>query len=81
MQVKTNQNDMCRLWLGERNLSHILTRMVQLMRLGEPLHCGLSPQEDSEDGEIGRRPSEELVSEAEPATEDGEDHSKMFSFN
>ncbi|XP_076579469.1 SZT2 subunit of KICSTOR complex isoform X3 [Chaetodon auriga] len=27
-------------------------------------------EEDSEDGEIGRRPSEELVSEAEPATED-----------
>lgn len=46
------------------------------LRLDEPLHCGLSPQEDSEDGEIGRRPSEELVSEAEPATEDGEVHSK-----
>ncbi|XP_070764616.1 KICSTOR complex protein SZT2 [Enoplosus armatus] len=27
-------------------------------------------EEDSEDGEMGRRPSEELVSEAEPATED-----------
>ncbi|XP_041790475.1 KICSTOR complex protein SZT2 isoform X2 [Chelmon rostratus] len=27
-------------------------------------------EEDSEDGETGRRPSEELVSEAEPATED-----------
>lgn len=38
----------------------------------EALHCGLSPQEDSEDGEVGRRPSVELVSEAEPATEDGE---------
>lgn len=38
----------------------------------QPPHCGLSPQEDSEDGEAGRRPSEELVSEAEPATEDGE---------
>lgn len=38
----------------------------------QTLHCGLSRQEDSEDGEAGRRPSEELVSEAEPATEDGE---------
>ncbi|TMS20033.1 KICSTOR complex protein SZT2 [Larimichthys crocea] len=28
-------------------------------------------EEDSEDGEVGRRPSEELVSDAEPATEDG----------
>ncbi|XP_019134530.2 KICSTOR complex protein SZT2 isoform X3 [Larimichthys crocea] len=27
-------------------------------------------EEDSEDGEVGRRPSEELVSDAEPATED-----------
>ncbi|XP_034386743.1 KICSTOR complex protein SZT2 isoform X2 [Cyclopterus lumpus] len=27
-------------------------------------------EEDSEDGDMGRRPSEELVSEAEPATED-----------
>ncbi len=49
------------------------------------MHCALSPQEDSEDGEIGRRPSEELVSEAEPATEDGEEpfknsfDCKMFS--
>lgn len=36
------------------------------------LYCGSSLQEDSEDGEMERRPSEELVSEAEPATEDGE---------
>lgn len=43
------------------------------MNATEPLHFCLSPKED---GEIGRRPSEELVSEAEPAT----DHSKIFSF-
>lgn len=45
------------------------------MRPDETLRCGLSPQEDSEDGE--RRPSEELLSEAEPATEDGEERSQM----
>lgn len=45
------------------------------------LHCGLSPQEDSEDCETGRRPSEEMLSEAEPATEDGEENSEMISLN
>lgn len=38
----------------------------------------LSPQEDSEDGETERRPSEELVSEAEPAVEDGEELSLTY---
>lgn len=37
------------------------------------MHCvfGLSCQEDSEDGETGRRPSEDLMSDAEQASEDG----------
>lgn len=35
-------------------------------------------QDDSEDGETERRPSEELVSEAEPALEDGEELSERF---
>lgn len=46
--------------------------MLLSIRLDARSLCALSPQEDSEDGEVGRRPSEELVSDAEPATEDGE---------
>lgn len=41
----------------------------------------LFPQEDSEEGDTGRRLSEELLSEAEQATEDGEGHSLTFSSN
>lgn len=33
--------------------------------------CALSYQEDSEDGETDRRPSEDLMSDAEQASEDG----------
>lgn len=69
----------CQLWLGKRNNSTIPTCILWLIKLDESLHCGSSPQEDSEDGETGRRPSEDLVSEAEPATEDGEDHSKYLA--
>ena len=74
MHVKTNQNHMYQFWLGKRHHSPFPTKL--LSKLDEPLHCGLSSQEDSEDGDVGRRPSEELVSEAEPATDDGEGHVK-----
>lgn len=36
------------------------------------IYLFLSCQEDSEDGELGRRSTEELFLEAEPSTEDGE---------
>lgn len=39
----------------------------------QPL-CGSSPQEDSEDSEVGRRTIEELLEEPETATEDGQHH-------
>lgn len=35
-------------------------------------HTFLSCQEDSEDGELSRRPTEELLMEVQPVTEDGE---------
>lgn len=67
------QNRIWQLWLGGRSHSHIPIWMFVMLGLYKPLDGGLSPQEDSEDGEIERRPSEELMSEAEAATEDGED--------
>lgn len=54
--------------------------MLLLIGLHKCLHCCLTSQEDSEDGETERRPSDDLVSEAEPAMEDGEAHSETFNF-
>lgn len=70
MHVKTNCNYMCQFCLGKRHHSPFPSQLLN--KLDNPLHCGLSSQEDSEDGDVGRIPSEELVSEAEPATDDGE---------
>lgn len=38
------------------------------------VHTCLSWQEDSEDGEMSRRATEEMLMETEPSTEDGEQH-------
>lgn len=40
--------------------------------------CSDFPSQESEDGEMKRRPSEELLSEAEPATEDGKGRSESL---
>lgn len=54
----------------------ISTRKVKWNKNPLIIYSFLSCQEDSEDGEMSRRPSEELFLEAEPSTEDGEHYTQ-----